>query len=59
MHGRLMRSSATEPRRNRWRLILLGHLAVTGVGNGIIGLRTADVATSHAGARSTPAGFVA
>ena len=33
--------------------------AVVGVENGISEIRTADVTTSHAGARSTPAGFVA
>ena len=38
------------------RRFLRGAFAVE---NGISGLRTADVATSHAGARSTPAGFVA
>ena len=32
--------------------------AVVGVENGISGIRTADVTTSHAGARSTPTGFV-
>ena len=52
-------SSATEPLRVLRRLISLSHPPVTGVENGIRGLRTADVATSHAGARSPPAGLVA
>ena len=34
-------------------------IPVTGVEIGISGIRTADVTTSHAGARPTPAEFVA
>ena len=51
-----MRSSATEPRRDRWRLILLGHLAVTGVENRVGPVPAASPAPGHATVRLTLSG---
>ena len=56
MLGRLMRSSATEPHRDRWRLILLGHLAVTGVENRVGPVPAASPAPGHATVRLTLSG---
>ena len=53
------REGKDEPRREFWRLILLSHLAVIGVEKRVSAVPAADAAPSHAGTRSTLAGFVA